>query len=159
MKDKMNNNRRDFLKKVGSVAAIGVFASSFAAVINSCEQDEVKPAPDPETVDIDVSSIPASGGVAKVIATLKSGDKKSLAITRVDAVTFIVLDLHCHHQGCAVDIAALGQDFNCPCHDVKYNPLTGAITVKPISDSFPGLTKYKVFDFNASTNILKIIIS
>jgi Rieske Fe-S protein len=159
MNDKMSNNRRDFLKKVGAVATMGVFASSFAAIINSCEQDEVKPAPDPETVDIDVSGISSAGAIAKFTATLKNGDKKNLAITRVDAVTFVVLDLHCPHQGCTVDIAAGGQDFNCPCHDVKFNSLTGAVTVKPIADSFPGLTKYKVFAFDAATNILKIIIS
>jgi Rieske Fe-S protein len=164
MKENTNNERREFIKKAGAVAAFGVFASSFASVINSCEQDQVKPAPaikDPETVDVDIIKFPAlqtNGGSVATTVELKSGEKVSIYIHRIDDTNFSVLDPICKHAGCPVNLpSAPGADMICPCHDVHFSAVTGAVTNSPIGAVNPMKT-YKVFKYDAATNILKVIM-
>ena len=164
MKENTKNDRREFLKKVGAVAAFGAFATSFAAVINSCEQDQVVPAPpikDPETVDVDLNQFPilaTAGNTASTRVTLKDGSKQSIYIHRIDATTFSVFDPTCRHMGCTVNLPESGADIVCPCHDVHFSPIDGSVKVKPIPDAVPSLKTFKVFKFDATTNTLKILM-
>jgi len=157
-----DNERREFLKKAGAVFTFGMFASSFAAVINSCEQDEVLPAPDPETYDIDLTPFPMlanPGGFTKTNITLKNGSKVNLIIHRIDINNFVVLESICRHMGCEVILpSSANEDILCPCHNVKYDLKTGNITVKPISDPVPNLIKFKVFAYDQAKNVLKVVI-
>lgn len=155
-----NNQRREFLKKTGTVFTFGVFASSFASIINSCEQDEVIPAPAPETVDVNLSpytALAAPGGFALVKVTKKDGTKLDVIIKRIDTSTFVVLDTLCRHQGCTVTLPdSADKDIICYCHNVTFDMNSGAVKVKPIADAVPALLSYKVFAYEAASNILKI---
>ncbi len=160
MKD--NNERRDFIKKASAVFTFGVFASSFGAVVNSCEKDEVQAAPEPETIDIDLAPFPKlanPGGFAMVKITLKTGAKVDVIVNRLDQSSFSVLDSTCRHLGCQVTLPDTeSSDIICYCHNVQFNLRTGAVTVKPIPDAVPGLTKYKVFAYDQAKNILQIVV-
>lgn len=155
-----NNKRREFLKKTGTVFTFGVFASSFASIINSCEQDEVIPAPEPETVDVNLSPYPAlatPGGFALVKVTKKDGTKLDVIIKRIDMTTFVVLDTLCRHQGCTVTLPdSADKDIICYCHNVTFDMNSGAVKDKPITDAVPALLIYKVFAYDATANVLKI---
>jgi len=155
-----NNQRRDFIKKAGTVFTFGAFASSFASVINSCEQDEIVPAPAPETVDVSLSpysELANPGGFALVKVTKKDGTKIDVIVKRIDMTTFVVLDTLCRHQGCTVTLPeSANEDIICYCHNVTFDMNTGEVKVKPIADAVPALIKYKVFAYDATTNVLKI---
>jgi len=155
-----NNERRDFLKKAGTVFTFGVFASSFASVITSCEKDEVVPAPPIETVDVSLNPYPdlaTPGKFALVKVTKKDGTKLDVIVKRVDMSTFVVLDTLCRHQGCTVTLPdSADKDIICYCHNVTFDMNTGEVKVKPIADAVPALIKYKVIAYESATNLLKI---
>lgn len=155
-----NNKRREFLKKTGTVFTFGVFATSFASIMNSCEQDEVIPAPEPETVDVSLAPYPqlaTPGNFSLVKVTKKDGTKMDVIIKRIDMSTFVVLETICRHMGCTVTLPdSADKDIICNCHNVTFDMNTGAVKVKPIADAVPALVKFKVFAYDATANVLKI---
>ena len=154
--------RRDFIKKAVAVFSFGLFASSFGAVMNSCEKDEVVDPPEPETVEIDLNPYPVlanPGGFSMVKVTKKDGSKVDVIINRIDQTTFSVIDTICRHMGCTVTLpSSSANDIICLCHNVQFNLKSGEVTVKPIPDAVPNLTKYKVFEYVAASNVLKVIL-
>ena len=49
-----------------------------------------------------------------------AGRADPIIIARVDERTFVAVDALCTHQQCTVAYNALGQTFDCPCHDSSY---------------------------------------
>ena len=106
MEKNYKNDRREFIKKAGAVFGIGVFGTSFATIINSCERDEVVKY-EPDTVDVDISQYPQLaniGGMAKVDVELDNGQIKTIVIRRDSETEFTVLDALCRHQNCIVNL-------------------------------------------------------
>lgn len=155
-----NNQRRDFLKKAGTVVGIGVFASAFGSVITSCERDEIVPAPDPETIDLDMSKYPqlATVGAMDIIEIQrKDGSPLKLFLKRASIDHFIVLEALCRHQvGPLVLPSTPEGSLRCVLHSATFNTDTGALINNPTSDTVPDLIKFRVFEFNRTTNILRI---
>lgn len=157
-----DNKRRDFIKKTGTVFTFGVFASTFSSVINSCDKNEIAPAPDPVTVDIDITKYPnlmIPGNFQLIELNLEGGRKQKIIINRIDDNNFVALDTICKHQGCEVTPPdSPTKDIMCYCHNVSFDLKNGKVKVKPISDHVPDLINFKVFSFDAANNILKVVI-
>lgn len=153
------NERRDFFKKVSSVVGFGLFATSFGAAVTSCEQDQVFPAPPPETIDVDITKYPAlatNGGLAKVILTYKDGSTVTVIVKRVDETTFNVFSSICTHNNWEVDLpASSGGVFNCSLHGATFSSEDGTVVNKPFS-SIDNLKKFSIFEYDAANKILKI---
>jgi len=49
-----------------------------------------------------------------------AGRADPIIIARVDDGRFVAVDALCTHQQCTVAYNALGQTFDCPCHDSSY---------------------------------------
>ncbi len=159
MENKNINERRDFFKKVSSVVGFGLFATSFGAAITSCEQDQVFPAPDPETIDVDITQYPALanvGGISKVLLTYKSGITVTVIVKRVTEDTFKVWSSICTHNNWEVDLpSSEGGTFLCALHGATFSSSDGTVVNKPF-DSVTNLKNYTIFAFDAANKILRI---
>lgn len=153
------NERRDFFRKVTSVVGFGLFATSFGSVVTSCEQDQVFPAPDPETIDVDITQYPdlaVDGGLSKVVLTYKSGISVTVIVKRVSEGMFKVFSSICTHNNWEVDLPeSPGGNFHCTLHDATFSSVDGTTLFKPF-DSIVNLKNYSIFAYDAANKILKI---
>ena len=158
MEKNYKNDRREFIKKAGAVFGIGVFGTSFATIINSCERDEVVKY-EPDTVDVDISQYPQLaniGGMAKVDVELDNGQIKTIVIRRDSETEFTVLDALCRHQNCIVNLPdSPDGKILCPCHQVTFNFDTGKV-IDNKGFEVPPLVVITVSEFK--DNMLKLII-
>lgn len=164
--DTLNNtsDRRNFLKKAGTLLGVGLTLPVISSVLTSCEQDEKAPVAvvPPGGYDLDLSKYPklaAVGGVVKVTIPGKNGGAP-LVITRKDAATFVVLDSTCPHAGCEVDLpVGASNEMDCPCHHAFFSNLDGSVTKNPVSGwAGEPLKNYKVNKYDSAKNILNIEI-
>lgn len=157
---KNNTERRDFLKKAGTVFGIGIFATAFGSVISSCERDEIVAAPDPETIDLDMSKYPqvsAVGSMAIIAISRLDGSPLKLFLKRASEDHYIVLEALCRHQTGPLELpSADGGPLRCIIHGATFNTDNGSLVNNPTSDTIPDLVKFRVFEFNKQTKILRI---
>lgn len=155
-----NSDRRDFLKKAGTVFGVGIFAGAFGSVMTSCERDEIVAAPDPETIDLDMSKYPqvsAVGSMAIIEIQRQDGSPLKLFLKRASEDHYIVLEALCRHQTGPLELPGTpGGSLRCIIHGATFNTDNGALINNPTSDTVPDLIKFRVFEFNKQTNILRI---
>ena len=153
------NERRDFFKKISSVVGFGLFATSFGAAVTSCEQDQVFPAPPPETINVDITQYPAlanDGGLAKVLLTYKNGSTVTVIVKRINETTFKVFSSICTHNNWEIDLPeSAGGVFHCSLHGATFSSEDGVTVNKPF-DSVQNLKNYSIFEYDAANKILKI---
>jgi len=128
------HNRREFCKRITSVAAI----SSGVALFPACGGNPTSSIPGSPlptvagsvtggavAVTISANSpLAATGGMALVTST--AGD---FLVTRTGPTTFIALTANCTHQACVVS-ASTGSSFVCPCHGSEFDT-SGRVIVGP----------------------------
>ncbi len=163
-KNEINNNRRDFLKKVGTFVGVTISLPVISSVFNSCEQDE-NPIPQPpkELTQIDLNKYPpinTVGGSVKILLPGKNNNNP-IILYRKSLDEIIVLSTICRHAGCEVNLPQPGKiELRCPCHLVIFSAENGDILINPISSEWSGepLDKFNVIEFDKANNILKVEI-
>lgn len=154
------NHRRDFLKKTTGILSMTLIGATATTLIPSCEKSEVIVAPEPDTYEINISDYPALlnvGGMVQMYLTLTDNTEKNLLLIRKSQAEFTVLEAVCRHQNCSVTTpASLNEDIVCNCHGAKFSAEDGKLTDANGISNVPDLIKYIVFDFDPSTNVLKV---
>lgn len=103
-------DRRAFLEQVIAILGVGGLAA--------CASD-LGTTPSITTFTVSLSSYPALasvGGLALVDNGSRSGEP--IAVSRIDASTFLALSLICPHRGTTVEI--VGGSFYCPGHGATF---------------------------------------
>ena len=103
-------DRRAFLENVAAILGVGGLAACTAGLPT---------APAITAFTISVSSFPSLasvGGLALVDNGSRSGEP--IAVSRIDANTFLALSLICPHRGSTVEI--VGSAFYCPGHGATF---------------------------------------
>jgi len=81
-----------------------------------------------------VSDVPVGKAVEVTI------DKTAAYLVHVNAGTFAAFSRTCTHAGCKVNVSTSGTEFDCPCHQSRFNASTGAVIAGPAPralDTFP----------------------
>ncbi len=160
----INNNRRDFLKKMGTFVGVSISLPVVSSIISSCEQDE-NPIPQPpkeltEIVLLRYPDLNSVGGTVKVLIPGKNNNMPIILHRKSDD-EIVALSSICLHTGCEVNLPQAGKiELRCPCHFVVFSAEDGNILTNPISSEWSGvpLEKYNVVEFDKINNILKVEI-
>ncbi len=127
---RLNEDRRDFIKKSGALTAMSVMGIGF---FTSCSDDEdIEPTPSEAIVvteaevRIDTSQVAelnAAGGWMLLtdvrMLVLNTGNNNFNALTSV-----------CTHEGCDRDWSFSNNIFTCACHGSRFNP-DGTVALGP----------------------------
>lgn len=140
----MSINRRDFLKKSASAAAVSALAISsikldkvFSAVNENSTESSIQ-----KTINIsDYPALQSVGGYAMISGTV--------IVIRTSNSNFTALNTTCTHKKC--DVEFNGTKFECPCHGSEFSK-SGKVLNGPAKKN---LKKYST-SFNKDTGVLTI---
>ncbi|TFD63095.1 ubiquinol-cytochrome c reductase iron-sulfur subunit [Cryobacterium ruanii] len=128
----LNLSRRNMILTGGSAAAAVALAAC------SSPTDAATPPTSSETTDAGgsgadagsatteiakLADIPVGGGIAASL------DGQPILLAQPTAGTVVAFSAICTHQGCKVEPAAT--EFNCPCHQSRYDLATGEVLGGP----------------------------
>ena len=157
MNSNIDNNKRDFFKKTGSLIGLGLCACLTSSILTACDKDEEVSAPFPETLKYIITSaspLANAGGLSEIKIKNSKGTDVSFIIYRADATKFAVLEPICYHRGAGVSLT--GGELVCSAHAAKFDKADG----HTLSDGSAGVTvppmKSYAYAFNQSTNELSI---
>ena len=109
-------SRRTFL---GSTALVVL-----PALCGGCATDKTVMVDLPSVVNnaivMRLDEYPMLGGVGSWLLGKIAGRADPIIVAQVEEGGFVAVDALCTHQQCTVAYNALGQTFDCPCHDSSY---------------------------------------
>lgn len=165
-KEKLNNtqNRREFLRYVGSFFISGFVVTTVYPILTSCEKDESLPLPPPgSSLEINLKDYPE---LNQFPAIKKLVFQKPISITiivkRTSQTEFLVFSAFCPHQGVELNIQST-PDANivCPKHFAEFSTIpntAGFVVANPQGVKVGNLPTYH-FEFDSTKNILTIKLS
>ena len=130
----VREGRRRFLRWVGGLAGVSTIAMIFTPVVAFL-------LPDPSAKGADTGKVSAGKladlpiGKGKVVAV---GSKPVIVIDTPGGVK--AFSAICTHLGCVVAWNDLANVIQCPCHDGRFNPVSGAVVSGPPPAPLPTLT-------------------
>lgn len=136
---KLSEERRDFLKKTGSLAVMSMFGVSF---FTSCaSDDDTLPSGSPSTNNPPVSSsgVTVSNNTVVIDLAQATNLKSSGAWVLIESARMLVVNTGsgfsaltsvCTHAGCATQWSLSGGEFECGCHQSRFTT-SGAVVQGP----------------------------
>ena len=148
--DKVNENRRGFLKSASALMGLGLCGCVVSSILTACDKDEEVDAPSAPTGDypyLKIAEIPALSAVGGLYKTKNAFDKNGAAVTLSDSVIifrmetnkFVVLNSVCLHAGAPVNISG-GTQLICVAHSAEFNKESGAVLSNGTASGVPPLT-------------------
>lgn len=152
------SDRRDFIATAAKTVGITLCGLALGSLVQSCEQDSVRPAdatPTGSSVLLDITKEPelaAQGGAIK--RTFDSNNNGApVIVIRLDATSFVAFSAVCTHQGSIINLPAPGSNVMvCPRHEEEFLITNGA----PQTDTAPRPLQAFATVYDPSTQILKI---
>nr|MBI1228486.1 Rieske 2Fe-2S domain-containing protein [Cytophagales bacterium] len=152
----LTDERREFLKKSGAMAAMSLFGVAF---FTGCSSDDNDPAPAPPasgdgitttatavTVDLNVATtLAAAGGWVLVTAS-------KVLIVNMGNNTYNALTSVCTHAQCDKDWTFASNIFTCTCHGSRFDR-TGAVVTGPATQPL------RTYPTSVSNNRLTVTLS
>jgi Rieske Fe-S protein len=112
-----NRERRDFLRRISSLAVGGVVLNAFAGCSTGLQSYFVEAKG--ETISLSLDSYPELGAIGGAVEIEFSGDPGDLVIVRSGEHAIVALSSTCTHLGCTVRKEP--SFFRCPCHGSTYD--------------------------------------
>lgn len=126
--------RRRFLRWLGSLAALSTIAMVIAPIVAFLVPSRTSRTGGTGKVAVaKVADIPAGAG--KVVAM---GSKPAIVINTAQGMR--AYSAICTHLGCVVAWNDMIGAIQCPCHDGRFNPATGAVMSGPPPAPLPPIT-------------------
>jgi cytochrome b6-f complex iron-sulfur subunit len=118
-------DRKEFLKQVGTGAAILFVPACLNGLSGCSSKDAVPAAPTNVNFTLDVSSgtLSANGGYLV---------KNGVIVARTSSGSFLAVSAACTHEGTTIQYQASPNNFRCPNHGSTFNS-SGQVTLGPAS--------------------------
>ncbi len=161
---KNTQNRREFLRYVGSFFISGVVVSTVYPILTSCEKDESLPLPPPgSTLEIKLSDYPELNQYPSIKKfVFQKPTPITIIVKRFSQTEFVVFSAFCPHQGVELNIPSK-PDANilCPKHFTEFSTIqntAGYVVANPQGVKVGNLPTYHS-EYDATKNILTIKLS
>lgn len=148
---KEKQNRRYFIKSVGSAIGAGLVSIPLSQFIFSCEHQEPT---DTKDIVINLSQYPVLSEIGKFIRITKNN--MPMVIIRQSQTEFAIFSLICTHQGCEVDVPDSNNAMHCYCHNSIFSSNDGSVIKKPDDGSNISPLKKFQYIYDSDSNQLTI---
>ncbi|TFD55188.1 Rieske (2Fe-2S) protein [Cryobacterium frigoriphilum] len=124
-------SRRSLLVLGGAGSALALAACAPSGSETDAETPDASASSAPEQVAT-LAEIPVGGGIAVMVAG------QPVVLSQPTAGTVVGFSAICTHQGCVV--APVGAEFDCPCHESKFDGTTGDVLGGPAPRALDAVT-------------------